>query len=360
MASARVPWVGEEEDIPGRNQLKTYLVEAHTPGDGRDRELNLLKKVGQPLGAFVRPTEDPSLLRLSYTSNDADFWCDTSLNRFWRIHTTAKVDVADNLLGKLINSSPWLDNVWIPPRYLRDLPSHLGGRMQTFSLRHDRRQLRPASHFENHEDNGDLDFVTLRLWASEASLYLSKLQKTQIFPHSLSMRSVRLEAGKAENQKPLCVAEYFHHGKVTVSGQSFDEHNRLLLLILQHYKELVEGIERDYAFGLEPEGSRCPHLTGDPITIDLEWTVDDIEYAVAKMFSCGEPFRLWGIPEKLPGDCYRARAVDLHVGSTLTFDIMRDKIVIQLPRGTCGNTIVRFLGNLQANVNADAVGPFST
>ena len=94
-------------------------------------------------------------------------------------------------------------------------------------------------------------------------------------------------------------------------------------------------------------------MTGDPIVIDMDWTMPSIEHVVGRIFSAAEPFRLWGVPERVTDKHYRARAVDLHVGSTLTFDITDKHIVIQLRGGTCGNTIVRFLGGLHYHVNSD-------
>jgi hypothetical protein len=63
------------------------------------------------------------------------------------------------------------------------------------------------------------------------------------------------------------------------------------------------------------------------------------------------------VPERLGPDHFRARAVDLHFGGVLSFDITRRNVVIQLSRGVCGNTVVRFLNNLRFHVNADAADP---
>jgi hypothetical protein len=223
--------------------------------------------------------------------------------------------------------------------------------MQTFSLNHDRRLVTTDA------ESPDLDFVALRLWASQAARTLRRLREVELFPHGVSLRSVKLRSGDAEPDGEFCIAEYFHNGKVTASGTSFDEHNRVLLQVLRDYGRIVERIERRYAIDRSPDKAHdeggCSHLVGDPIVIDMNWTIPDIEYFVRRMFSATEPFRLWGLPERIGENHYRARAVDLHVGSTLTFDITDRHIVIQLRGGICGNTIVRFLGGLHYHVNAD-------
>jgi hypothetical protein len=165
---------------------------------------------------------------------------------------------------------------------------------------------------------------------------------------------VKLRSGDDDPQGEFCVAEYFHNGKITAGGTSFDEHNRLLVRVLRDYGDLVRGFEERYGIGVGTDGNGNHRVTGQPIVLDLNWTVLDLEYAVKRIFASSEPFRLWGLPTRLRDGHYRARAVDLHVGGVLTFDITPEHVVIQLPCGTCGNTVVRFLNNLQFHVNADA------
>ncbi|HEV3191517.1 MAG TPA: hypothetical protein VGY54_13505 [Polyangiaceae bacterium] len=61
----------------------------------------------------------------------------------------------------------------------------------------------------------------------------------------------------------------------------------------------------------------------------------DLEYAVARMFSSAGPFRLWALPERINDDRFHARAVNLHVGGVLTFDITRKHVVTRMASGTC-------------------------
>jgi len=122
---------------------------------------------------------------------------------------------------------------------------------------------------------------------------------------------------------------------------------------LTDYKETVSAIEKRFGIGTESHGPHGTALVGEPFTIGIEWTTPNLEYTVGRIFSSVEPFRLWGIPQKVRPDHYRARAVDLHVGETLTFDITPKHVVIQLPRRACGNTIVRFLSALQYHLNSD-------
>jgi hypothetical protein len=348
MVAARMTWsstLESDEEGRARTSVKTYLIEAHRLAEEKRSAAEHLRQIALPLGIGVADTDEDDLFVLH--AGELEFWCDTSLGRYWRLHTTARVEAADSLHRQFVGATPLLDNVWLPPHYLEMLAERTRSTMQTFSLNHDRRPL------TTDLDSQELDFVALRLWASQAARTLQRLRDAKIFPHGISLRSVKLRAGDLESDGDFCIAEYFHNGKVTANGTSFDEHNRVLLQVLRDYGRIVERIEQRYAIGLRCDERGCCHVTGDPIVIDMDWTMPSIEQVVARIFSATEPFRLWGIPERITDKHYRARAVDLHVGSTLSFDITDKHIVIQLRAGTCGNTIVRFLGGLHYHVNSD-------
>jgi len=59
------------------------------------------------------------------------------------------------------------------------------------------------------------------------------------------------------------------------------------------------------------------------------------------------PFRLWGEAEIAADGIGSVEAVDLHVGQRLSIDVTVDGVRLYLPEGTCGNTIVRLVTNLQ-------------
>lgn len=353
MAASRTGWLAtgdddDQEEASGKTRLKTYLVEAHCPSPGD--ELEALAPLGKGMGFSAGATKDAGLFRLATSSGD--FWCDTSLGRFWRLHTTVQVKDADRFRDELVSKARWLDNVWLSPDYLEAFPAKVGAEMMTFSLHHDRRKLNPVGRVFS-----DSDYVSLRLWAARPEQTLAKLRGAEVFPHGVSVRSVQLRSGADEADGEFCVAEYFHHGKVTASGTSFDEHNRLVLEALKDYRATVEHIEQEYGLAATTDDAGRRAVVGKPIVIDVTWEVADLRRAVARMFKSTDPFRLWGLPEEVSERHFRAQAVDLHFGGVLAFDITPERVVIQLPRGVCGNTVVRFLSSLRRHVNSDARGP---
>lgn len=335
----------EEEEDARRTMLKSYLLEAHAPSEPEEIA-DRLSTAGAPLGIRAERTRDPELFRL--VGEEGELWCDTSFGRFWRLHTTALVRNADRIRDQLVASTTWLDNVWLSPTYLERFPEDVGARTLTFSLNHDRRGL-----YREGEYYSESDFVSMRLWSASARETLHKLRSSDVLPRAVSLRSVRLRSDADDGDH--CVAEYFHNGKVTASGTSFDEHNRLLVRALSDYASTITTIEAEYGIG-RSEGAGG-HLRGKPIVLDVQWAVPDLAYAVSKMFSSGGPFRLWGLPSEVAPGHYRVHAADLHFGGVLVFDITSETVVIQLPATVCGNTIARFLSNLRFHVNSDVEGP---
>ena len=129
----------------------------------------------------------------------------------------------------------------------------------------------------------------------------------------------------------------------------------MTLKALNDCGELIECFVRRYGLGISHGGAdgQCPLVTGDPICIYVDWIVDDLELVVARMFDGTKPFHLWGVPQKVTEQHYRARAVDLQVGGTLIVDIRPKSVCIQLPKVACENTVVRFIESLQNHADSE-------
>jgi hypothetical protein len=316
----------QDEEIEGRTALKTYLLEAH--GRMRSDPRGALGEVTGALGLQVRHSAEPELLELSL--GDTVLWLDSTQPRFPRLYTVSPAKDTDRVTASLVAASGMVEPIWLPPRTLESLARLTETTMVLFSLRHDRRPLRRSP------DRDGIDSVTLRLWGPRARQTLDKLRHSEVLPAATSVFSVRLRGGDDER---YCLAEIFHNGKITAVGNSFQEHERMLRLILDAHSASAEQLE-------QIRSSRR-------LFVPVSWTVDDLGYAVVRMFSGAEPFRLWGLPELLPPDAFRVRAVDLDVGRSATFTLSSKGISIELGPQTPASVLVRFVSNLQYHVNAD-------
>jgi hypothetical protein len=320
------PGLPPADEIEARTALKTYLLEAH--GKMRTDPRAALSEVTAALGVAVEPTAESELFEIRF--GDVTFWLDTTQARFPRLYSFGPVKDTDRVATALVSGSGLLDSIWLPPRTLESLPRSTSTRMVLFSLRHDRRPLRRAP------DPNGIDSVTLRLWGPRAKETLDKLRASEVLPGATSVYSVRVRGG---DEQRYCLAEVFHNGKVTAVGNSFFEHERILRAILD---------ERAGSAGRLEE-----FKTPRRVFVPVSWTVDDLGYAVGKMFGGGEPFRLWGLPELVGPDRYRVRAIDTDVGRAATFTVARDGVGIELGPRTPASVLIRFVSNLQYHVNAD-------
>jgi hypothetical protein len=320
-----------DEDIEGRTALKTYLLEAHDRM--RAEPLAAMTSLGRDLGITVEPTQDPELIALTW--GELQLWLDTSDRRVCRLYTVGVAKDADRVHLSLVSGSGLLECVWLPPETLERLAHSAAAKMVLFSLRHDRRPLRRAP------DEHGVDSVTLRFWGPRARDTLHSLRHSDVLPDATSVYSVRVRLG---DEARYCLAEVFHNGKLTAVGSSFQEHETIVRFLVDEHLAQAEVIAR-----AQSEGRR--------IMVPVPWTTDDLGYAVARMFSGAEPFRLWGIPER-EGDpaqgteVYRTRAVDLDVGRTARFVLDRRGASLEMSPRTPPSTAIRFAAALQYHVSS--------
>lgn len=325
-SSVRGGQVQQEEELEGRTALKTYLLEAH--GRMRSEPRAALGEVAGALGLQVVASSEPELIELRF--GETVIWMDSTQSRFPRLYTVSPAKDTDRVAAALVAATGMVEPIWLPPRALEGLARVTGTTMVLFSLRHDRRPLRRTP------DRDGIDSVTLRLWGPRAKDTLDKLRHSEVLPAATSVFSVRLRGG---DDQRYCLAEIFHNGKITAIGNSFQEHERLLRSVIDAHTTWVDQLD--------------PSRSSRRLFIPVPWTVDDIGYAVVKMFSGADPFRLWGLPEHLPPDAFRIRAVDLDVGRSVTFTVGPKGISVELSPRTPASALVRFVSNLQYHVNAD-------
>ncbi len=316
-----------DDDIEGRTALKTYLLEAH--GRMRSDPLGALQDIAGSHGITVSATDDPGLYTLQL--GELQLWLDTASERVHRLYSAGAAKDVDRIHEALVSGTGQLECVWLPPSTLEKLAHHEAAKMVLFSLRHDRRPLRRTP------DEFGIDSVTLRFWGPRAKETLEKLRRSEVLPGATSVYSVRMRVGDDER---YCLAEVFHSGKITAIGTSFGELERIVNFLLDDHEDRTVALE---AIRKSPRRLAVP----------VRWTVDDLGYAVGRMFGGAEPFRLWGLAEQTGPETYRVRAVDLDVGRTAVFELDRQGVTLELGPRAPASVAVRYVSALQYHVNAD-------
>lgn len=331
--AASVRSAAGDDDLEGRAALKTYLLEPHGPAQ-TDAKRTLTAALS-PHGLLVEDTDEPELLSLS--SGEQVSWLDMSPGRPWRLHVSASVKDADRIHEQLTTATPFVTALRLLPARLESLAEKVDGKLVLFSLRHDRRPLRATRDADSDAVEENIDVVTLRFWAATASRTLQVLRERDVLPGATSVSSVQLRIGDASQYARV---EVYHDGKCTAVGSSFAHFERLLEAIVAEYDELRTLVDTITARNRR-------------IVLRIPWRSDAIEPAVERMFVGGDPFALWGLPERLGEHHFRARVVDLDAARTALVEVSREGLSIELAADTPACVALRWLTNIQFHLHAD-------
>ena len=304
-----------------RASWKTYVIEAHPTND--------VKEFLTDAFGYTEPTEDIHMHRLV---GEVDLFVDHLDPRFWNLHTTEPTGLVEPYLRRVISSRRDLDRMWLPSDHLRNIWHNASPRWVATNF--SSRRLTPST-----DDVADLK---LRVGGPAANGVLDLIEKRfqTAVPHSQVGISVDDPHHGSINEV------ISHNGRFMANGNDFGFHQTIVRQVVGRYRRLVEDVERCALRweNLPDGGSR---LFGAPITLQFSRPIPDLDLFLDRLFSSREPFRLWGLPQRVDENMAEVEAVDLHVGHRLRFDVATDWMRVYLFEGGCGNTVARLASNLQ-------------
>lgn len=322
----------------GRGAVKTYVLEVNgpaEPGEATDR----FGALTSAHGLDWAPTEDPTLL-LAW-EDGASLFVDVLDPRFWLVHTSSAVSRVSGVLKKAMWSSKDVDRCWFSQSFLRQLQSR--GEPRWFKSTFSGERLLPAEGVSARR-------LKVQLEGDGADWLLEFLQSDDRSKYATSLSAVatRLVEPSLGTLDEFATAS----GRFTARGDSFEMHAGFVGQAVREYGSMVSAVER--ANGLRFNGSpeEGIRVDGHTVTMAFGRPVVDMGRFLSELFSCREPFRLWGVPTEGRNGWYEAEVVDLHVGAHLRMDIWSEGLRLYLPAGACGNTVFRLLTNLQHHYDA--------
>lgn len=348
--------LSERQELESDTSLvKTYLLEAHLPETSEpEKAVSLVQAILQkPLargvsGAKSFRTDDPTLIAVETRvfTERLYLYVDFTNPRYWLLHSMGSSNAVDTLVNGMIAQGPELDHAWLPADLLESV-SRLG-KFMGLSLDYDRRIIPDVDLLA---PNAPVETLKMQLWGSKAADVLRILSHQDAFPHETTLSKVKVKygfrSGGNEAIDEFSVDDIKYDGKATARGTSFQSHLNLISHVYHTlYAGQIRRLEEQYALRVVSSDGRA-RLLGEPINLFLDHPISDLKVFCDRVFSSAEPFRLWGVPVKVSASLYRVRAVDLHVGSPIDFEISPDFIRIFLSLGSCGNTILRLYTNLQ-------------
>lgn len=333
-----------------QNLVKTYTIEAHPGGkDGEyDKYAAFLDESLKGLGAYIQTTDDPSLVVLG--RGHTQFYVDIYDHRYWMFHTVSRSDSADKFVKELIRQTPYLDFMWLPTQSLEQLAS--SGLFVGFGTDFDSVPTLNVTGRKKPIIQGESLSFRLRKAHGTVNKDYHKLRQPGMYRNSLRLSTIRLRYGDDNNSEDYSVDEITYWGKLTARGPSFDYHNALAMLLVKDYREQIKTIE-ETCFIDAKRAEVGLHFHGHPISIKYQ-RQPNLDVLVQALFSAVEPFKLWGVPERISDKLYSVRAVDLHVGSMVRFEVTDGFLRAYMSKDACGNTVARLFANIQRHVDSEA------
>lgn len=333
----------------GKNLVKTYLVESNhnDPVDfynSLKNSQNGYKKIKLNL---ERIENSFFILTISKRENEAIFYLDTNNPRFWVLHTKSNVKDSDYLLNAIIQPSmSHLDNLWLEKNMLGQIYKKHAKYLKSIGI-----QYRYGDVFPT-DDVGET--FTMRAHGSPSEKFLNLIKNNQEVSNYFAISSVGFKKesewdNENELSEDVTIEDVNYWGKFTVKGNSFYQHMEIVDDIETNYENTLKIIETE--FNLCYTKSK---VLGSPICIELKKEISDIDAFIKVVFSSKEPFRLSGFSKRLDPGTALVAGLDLHNGDDFDLEITPEWMRMYLPEKACGNTILRFICNLQRYYDANA------
>jgi hypothetical protein len=340
--------------------LKTFLLEFNwdlaRESLGTESPLEILTTVfsigerrSKAMETLVTETDDEGLysIRWSSASGVYDLYVDMDQDpqaRFWQAYTLSDSQEVETILERLEANRPALDRAWLWPDYLAQLRSM--GEFRGASLNYDHRYFERAKGAED-----PTEFLKAHIWGGPDSVrILEFLERDDYFASRAVLSKVRLKFWEeSDDRDRFSLEDIKYNGKFTTRGSSFSSHQRLLNHCRETYAQAIRGIETDFVISYVAD-EQGQTLEGQPIhftaTAGGAW-IDDVDVFCDVVFAGSKPFRLWGLVDELPGGGRYVKAVDLHSGSQVFFEVYPDLVAMYLHPPACGNSVARFFTNIQ-------------
>ena len=327
----------EEEETYGEARggprlLKTYMMEANR-GFPTNKEILDVTVDIQDTGL-----QGITVLTLRHEGKNARFFVDQSDRRFWLLHTNALADEAKWLFERLVFSPKGtFDKIWLPKKMVQELAEMPRNEFRGFGLDY-------VDYFGLEQSTErSLEELSMHAYGKSSMVAKGALEKEPKLQNSIATSMIRVRRGDREE---YVIDELSYDGRFSArGGNSIDAYVSLIDITTKKYRNLIENIERNSLGIKEVEGRTL--IKGRAFDFNFEREIPDTSKFVSILANSKQPFRIWGLKNKLANDVYQVFGVDLHTGDSIDLEVSSNLMRIYLPENSCGNTILRLYTNLQ-------------
>lgn len=351
-----------------RKLVKTYLLE--TVGHGRpSREL---------INAFPSRVHlerlDDSMFRVQDSSHDGRIVGLLELldDRHPVFYTTLGVKESDRWIRQNVDSTPWLDRMWLSSPMLFELWQYV--QRTTPTHRYVRLGFEHEAWYESTSDVTDIDDEDVNEFDTdedEDDAGPAVVERRRSKVHLTERLSV------LQNKLPELIRLYdplhslvqlqmpssgrgghllHFDGKATNRSESFVEHRAAMSLVVGLYRRVTERAEEHVWLETTDAGDDGFRVDGAPVMIRYSAPLSQATFD--RFVNLGlqrrtSRFRIGGYMRRRGETKVHIAAIDRHLWQPFLLEATTKHLLAVLPYGTCGNTIHRLVTNVQRFVDPE-------
>jgi hypothetical protein len=321
-----------------RPAVKTFLIDVRTPPHQTTQDFlrQGLSHASPRRRITVGPLPDsPTVYRARL--GKLTMWVDTTDESFWEIHTLDDTATVQSILGSWVAQSPGVEYAWFPQELLQQAAE--SGEFVGFGLRYTR------EFFADEPETADA--LSMRVAGTRARTALVELQRQAAFERTSALSMVRVRdplSGPGSLAGERITSSLSAQGRITSRGESFERHRAFIRFCAHLYRAKCNEAKAFLGSGRFDESGEG--LSG-PLRIDLRTPIDDLVDFCGRLFSGGEPFRLWGFPERRGNDLVVAPTYDRVSGEALTIEVASKEMRLYLGPRVPGSFVLRLVSLLQ-------------
>lgn len=341
LSTTIIPPKDESEDGESRGrmrELKTYVIESNK---GFPNEIQ-----GDNFSAVMENTgvEDLKILYVKNLRGEpyASFFVDIRDKRFISLYTNSEAEYTHPFhkqLAKLHKYS--FDHTWLTTGMLKQVSGVGGNRFDGVGINY--KDIFANKDYSDEPDEGWRVDISGGNMAGRA---LQLISNDDMIKKAIAYDRVRIIRGDKRSLMDFVSDDLDYNGIFAVrTGKSVYDHVTLVEMVKEKYHEQMKTIE-DNSIGVRQVENRTLY-EGKAFDFEFKRTIPDWNVFLEKMFNCTLPFRMWGLKEKIEEGYYSILAVDLHTGDPVDLEIADNFMRVYLPKGSCGNVVLRLFVNLQ-------------
>ncbi|PTV96843.1 hypothetical protein C8C76_12442 [Halanaerobium saccharolyticum] len=337
--------------------LKSYIIETSSVNHKKNffDEINNHYNLSELKGEIIEIDDDQE-------DGKPAAWIESYNNRYFIFYSTRTTEIIENKLMKVIQNSPLLDTLWLADSFYYNFYNYIKNNFNDYryvklKMKYDselktninknfisedkpKELIEDLKNIETHKD------FNLSESINNVNKILPELRKMKYWPAANSISMLRIPAKSGGG------IDLYNNGKITNRSRSFIDLHHNIKFLLDNYSYLNKLLEEKTWLKQEKHNFQSSGYTikGSPVIIEFEESLDLTVFKnfIYKIFQQrNKNFRLWGEPLKISEKKYHIYGLDLHLWKEVFLEITPDLFVLILPEGVCGNTINRFITNIQ-------------